>query len=248
MFHSISYKDGRLFGWVTHLWTGNFCLLNHDEGRGDEGSLSDVIHRVIGHGLQKVDGFLWGGKWKRLCVVLETMHIAYHCCPGVCALGWDRHSHCTLLRFNDCLSRADGNKLVNNQPITNMVKYCFSSTETNHLLLWWACADNHVYRDIIPISIFIVNSDRESHVNRQWHLATRLCQRLNIIRQTYITTGAQQNEAELSAPLKTKLWWLIVPAGSSADIPCGVWTEKPHTYHFFTVHIHSNTCDPFHVP
>ena len=45
-------------GGCAYLGTGDFRLLDHDEGRGDQGSLSDVVHRVIGHGLQKVDSLL----------------------------------------------------------------------------------------------------------------------------------------------------------------------------------------------
>lgn len=48
-------------GWGTggYLGTGDFSLLDHDEGRGDQGALSYVVDRVVGHGLQQVDGFLW---------------------------------------------------------------------------------------------------------------------------------------------------------------------------------------------
>ena len=41
-----------------YLGTGDFRLLDHDEGRGDQGSLSDIVNRVVGHGLQKVDRLL----------------------------------------------------------------------------------------------------------------------------------------------------------------------------------------------
>lgn len=46
---------------VTHspyLWTGDLRLLDHDQSRGDQSTLSDVIHRVISHGLQEIDCFL----------------------------------------------------------------------------------------------------------------------------------------------------------------------------------------------
>lgn len=44
---------------MAYLGTGDFSLLDHDEGRGDQGALSHVIYRVVGHGLQQVDGLLW---------------------------------------------------------------------------------------------------------------------------------------------------------------------------------------------
>lgn len=43
----------------TYLGTGDFGLLDHDEGRGDESTLSHIIYWVIGHWLQQIDGFLW---------------------------------------------------------------------------------------------------------------------------------------------------------------------------------------------
>lgn len=44
---------------MAHLGTGDFSLLDHDEGRGDQGALSYIVDRVVGHWLQQVDGFLW---------------------------------------------------------------------------------------------------------------------------------------------------------------------------------------------
>lgn len=46
----------------TYFGTGDFGLLDHDEGRGNEGALSHIIYWVIGHGLQQVDGLL---RWER---------------------------------------------------------------------------------------------------------------------------------------------------------------------------------------
>lgn len=43
----------------TYFGTGDFGLLDHDEGRGNEGALSHIIYWVIGHGLQQIDGLLW---------------------------------------------------------------------------------------------------------------------------------------------------------------------------------------------
>lgn len=42
----------------TYLGARDFSLLDHDKGRGDEGALSHVIYRVIGHWLQQIDGLL----------------------------------------------------------------------------------------------------------------------------------------------------------------------------------------------
>ena len=46
----------------TYFGTCDFGLLDHDEGRGNEGALSHIIYWVIGHGLQQIDGLLW---WER---------------------------------------------------------------------------------------------------------------------------------------------------------------------------------------
>ena len=48
----------------THLGTGDLGLLDHDEGRGDEGTLSHVVHWVVGHRFQQVDGLLKREKGK----------------------------------------------------------------------------------------------------------------------------------------------------------------------------------------
>lgn len=42
----------------THLGTGDFSLLDHDERWGNEGTLPHIIHRIVGHGLQQIDCFL----------------------------------------------------------------------------------------------------------------------------------------------------------------------------------------------
>lgn len=43
----------------TYLRTGDFSLLDHDEGRGDQGALSNIVDWVVGHWFQEVNGFLW---------------------------------------------------------------------------------------------------------------------------------------------------------------------------------------------
>lgn len=50
--------DFRLVMLHVYLGAGDFSLLDHDESRGDESSLSNIIDWVIGHGLQQVYCFL----------------------------------------------------------------------------------------------------------------------------------------------------------------------------------------------
>lgn len=42
----------------SYLGTGDLRLLDHDEGRCDEGALSDIIDWIVGHGLQQIDSLL----------------------------------------------------------------------------------------------------------------------------------------------------------------------------------------------
>lgn len=69
---------------LTYLGTGDFSLLDHDEGRGDEGALSHVIYRVVGHGLQEIDGLLWQEtqKSRKHWFKYTTFSLFSNCRPG----------------------------------------------------------------------------------------------------------------------------------------------------------------------